>query len=51
MSEYNSLLPFVHTLPVNILRCVRLYFERKYYYDDHDHDKCMMLILWWVANM
>src|SRR6218665_1224768 len=28
----NSLLPSVHTLPVNILRCVRVYITRKYYY-------------------
>ena len=28
----NSLLSFVHTLLVNILRCVRLYIKRKYYY-------------------
>src|SRR6218665_382126 len=26
----NSLLSSVHTLPVNILRCVRLYIKRKY---------------------
>ena len=28
----NSLLSSVHTLLVNILRCVRLYIKRKYYY-------------------
>ena len=31
-SYNNSLLPSVHTLPVIILRCVRLYIKRKYYY-------------------
>ena len=29
----NSLLSSVHTLLVNILRCVRLYIKRKYYYN------------------